>query len=183
MHGILKMPRIADMPIPLPAGVEVNVQPGTIAVKGQKGQMDMPVHELVQIAQKDQMLKVSPRSKSKKADIMCGTTRSLVANMVQGVSEGFEKKLTISGVGYRVHAQGKKLNMALGFSHPVLYELPEGVDGEVPSQTEIILRSMDKQKVGQVAAEIRALQPLEPYKGKGIRYVDERVKLKEAKKK
>lgn len=171
------------MPITLPAGVEADIQSGAIAVKGQKGQLNMSTHEFVQIAQEDNVLKISPTKEGREAHMLCGTTRSLVANMVYGVSTGFEKKLLITGVGYRVQAQGRKLSMSLGFSHPVLYELPQGVESEVPSQTEIILRGMDKQKVGQAAAEIRSLRSIEPYKGKGIRYADERIKLKEAKKK
>lgn len=144
----------------------------------------MKTHRLVQVEQQDDRLKVSARKPGDKEAMMhAGTNRALIANMVRGVSAGFKKKLLLVGIGYRVQAKGKTLSLLLGFSHPVLYELPDGIEGQVPSQTEIIILGMDRQKVGQVAAEIRALRPAEPYEGKGIRYEDERVKLKEAKKK
>ena len=137
----------------------------------------------MEVRQEDNTLMVAPRSGSRFAVAIAGTMRSLLANMAQGVSEGFEKKLELVGVGYRAQAQGNKLNLTLGFSHPVVYEVPEGISIETPSQTEVIVRGTDKQRVGQVAAEIRRYRPPEPYKGKGVRYADERVVLKEAKKK
>ena len=137
----------------------------------------------VEVKQEDGSLTVSPRSGSRFATAISGTTRSLLANMVQGVNEGFEKKLQLVGVGYRAQAQGNKLNLTLGFSHPVVYDVPEGISIETPSQTEVVVKGTDKQKVGQVAAEIRRYRPPEPYKGKGVRYSDERVVIKEAKKK
>ncbi len=137
----------------------------------------------MELKQEENTLTVSPRSGSRFATAIAGTTRSLLANMVQGVTDGFERKLELVGVGYRAQAQGNKLNLTLGFSHPVVYEVPEGITVETPSQTEIVVKGIDKQKVGQVAAEIRRFRPPEPYKGKGVRYADERVQLKEAKKK
>lgn len=178
------MSRIADTPVALPAGVEVQLQPGTVSVKGSKGELDLKQPALVQVSQENNVLTVSTKEpNNKKAVVMAGTTRALIANMVRGVSIGFEKKLLLNGVGYRVQAQGNKLTLTLGFSHPVVYQLPEGVVAEILNQTEITLSGIDKQKVGQAAAEIRAFRPVEPYKGKGVRYADERVSLKEAKKK
>lgn len=177
------MSRVADAPIALPVGVEVNIQSGLVSVKGSRGGLDLKIPDLVKVVQEEGQLKVSPATGSKRAMIQAGTIRSLTANMVQGVTAGFEKKLLLSGVGYRVQKAGSTLNIALGFSHPVVYQLAAGVEAEVPSQTEIILRGVDKQKVGQAAAEIRSRRPFEPYKGKGIRYEGERIKLKEAKKK
>lgn len=175
------MSRIAKNPVVLPKGVDVSVQGNHVEVKGPKGAMTYDVHETVEIKQEDGKLLFSARKHS--ADAMAGTMRSLVNNMVTGVSQGFEKKLELRGVGYRAQAQGKVLNLTLGFSHPVNYDIPEGVDIETPSQTEILVKGFDKQRVGQVAAEIRAYRPPEPYKGKGVRYADEHVSLKEAKKK
>lgn len=178
------MSRIAKKPVSIPSGVDVKVDGQMISVKGSKGQMQQALSELVDVAQNDaNELVVSVREDNKQSWAMAGTTRALVNNLVTGVSEGFEKKLTLIGVGYRAQAQGKVLNLTLGFSHPVNYELPEGVTAETPSQTEIVVKGIDKQKVGQVAAEIRAFRPPEPYKGKGVRYADEHVVRKEAKKK
>jgi len=174
------MSRIAKAPIELPAGVELNVQGGEVKVKGPKGNLTLQLHPQVSLEQDEKNYVVKPASNS---DIpMAGTYRSLVNNMVVGVSDGFIKKLTLVGVGYRAQVQGSKLTLALGFSHPVVYSAPDGITIEVPSQAEIIITGCDKQKVGQVASEIRAFRPPEPYKGKGVRYSDERVIRKEAKK-
>jgi len=174
------MSRIAKAPIELPAGVELNVKGGEVKVKGPKGNLTLRLHPQVSLEQDEKNYLVKPASNS---DIpMAGTYRSLVNNMVVGVSDGFIKKLTLVGVGYRAQVQGSKLTLALGFSHPVVYSAPEGITIEVPSQTEIVITGCDKQKVGQVASEIRAFRPPEPYKGKGVRYSDERVVRKEAKK-
>ena len=177
------MSRIAKAPVELPQGVEFNLSGTTASVKGGKGQLSIDLNSEVEIKQEDNTLTVAPRSGSRFATAIAGTTRSLLANMAQGVSEGFEKKLELVGVGYRAQAQGSKLNLTLGFSHPVVYDVPEGISVETPSQTEVVIKGTDKQKVGQVAAEIRRYRPPEPYKGKGVRYADERVVLKEAKKK
>ena len=155
----------------------------TLTLKGAKGSLSMDLYPEVSVEENDSILSFSPKSGSKFALAISGTTRALVANMVHGVSQGFEKKLELVGVGYRAQAQGKKLNLTLGFSHPVVYEVPEGVTIETPSQTEILVKGIDKQSVGQVAAEIRHFRPPEPYKGKGVRYADEHVVMKEAKKK
>jgi large subunit ribosomal protein L6 len=163
--------------------VEVKVDGQHISVKGSKGELDLNVHQDVEITQNDGALQVAARSPEKRSRAMAGTTRALVFNMVTGVSTGFERRLQLQGVGYRAQAQGKKLNLQLGFSHPVEYELPEGISVETPSQTEIVVTGTDKQLVGQVSAEIRAFRPPEPYKGKGVRYANERVRRKEAKKK
>jgi large subunit ribosomal protein L6 len=175
------MSRIAKKPINVPAGTDVNIAGQQVNVKGPKGNLSMDLHDTVSIAQDGSVLTLSPAVESAMA--MTGTMRSLVNNMVLGVSEGFEKKLELVGVGYRAQAQGNKLNLSLGFSHPVEYAVPEGVSVETPSQTEILVKGADKQKVGQVSAEIRAYRPPEPYKGKGVRYSDEYVVRKEAKKK
>lgn len=177
------MSRVAKLPIPLPKGVECSVAGSTVTIKGSKGALTLDLNSEVQVEQDDEGLKVSRRSHSKFANAVAGTTRSLLNNMVIGVSDGFERTLKLVGVGYRAQAQGAKLNLTLGFSHPVVYEAPDGVTMETPSQTEVILRGIDKQRVGQAAAEIRRFRPPEPYKGKGVRYSDERVVLKEAKKK
>ena len=177
------MSRIANAPVELPSGVQVNIADGLVSVKGSNGSLDLQLHELVDIVNEDNQLKLSAKEESKEAVAMTGTFRSLVNNMVTGVSDGFEKKLELQGVGYRAKAQGKTVNLVLGFSHPIDYVLPEGVTAETPSQTEIIIKGADKQLVGQVAAEIRKFRPPEPYKGKGVRYADERVFRKEAKKK
>jgi large subunit ribosomal protein L6 len=177
------MSRIANNPVALPSGVDVSLDAGLIRIKGPKGELEWSAHELVSVEQGDAELRFKPANESKQASALAGTTRALVNNMVTGVSQGFEKKLTVIGVGYRAQAQGQKLNLTLGFSHPVVYNLPDGVSAQTPSQTEIVLAGADKQQVGQVAAEIRAFRPPEPYKGKGIRYSDEHVVRKQAKKK
>jgi len=175
------MSRIAKKPITVPSGIDVNIAGQSVTVKGPKGNLAMNLHDSVSIAQDGAVLTLSPSVDSAMA--MTGTMRSLVSNMVTGVSEGYEKKLQLIGVGYRAQAQGNKLNLSLGFSHPVEYPVPEGISIETPSQTEILVKGADKQKVGQVSAEIRAYRPPEPYKGKGVRYADEYVVRKEAKKK
>jgi len=177
------MSRIAKKPVPVPAAVEVTENGQQITVKGPKGSLQHDVHALVEMKLEDGEMNFSPRDESKAANALAGTTRALVSNLVVGVTDGFEKKLELVGVGYRAQAKGKILNLTLGFSHPVDYAVPEGVTIETPSQTEIILKGTDKQRVGQVAAEIRAFRPPEPYKGKGVRYADEVVVRKEAKKK
>jgi large subunit ribosomal protein L6 len=177
------MSRIANNPVDIPSGVEITLSNETIKVKGPKGELSQDAHPFVAINKDDATLKFSATSSEKAANAMAGTMRALVNNMVTGVSQGFEKKLTLVGVGYRAQAQGKKLNLSLGFSHPVEHEIPEGVTVETPSQTEVVVAGIDKQKVGQVAADIRAYRPPEPYKGKGVRYTDEYVVRKEAKKK
>lgn len=177
------MSRIANNPVEFPQGVEFNLDGKLISIKGSKGQLEHEIHSLVDIAVNESILKVSTKSTSKHADALAGTTCAIIQNMVRGVSQGFEKKLTLIGIGYRAQVKGKTLNLTLGFSHPVNFEVPEGIVIETPSQTEIIVKGCDKQKVGQVAANIRAYRPPEPYKGKGVRYADEQVVRKEAKKK
>jgi len=177
------MSRIAKNPVSIPSGVEIKLSASEISVKGSKTALAMPVHSDVEIKQEDNVLTFAPKDDSKKSNAIAGTTRALVNNMVVGVSQGFEKKLQLIGVGYRAQAQNKKLNLTLGFSHPIEFVLPEGVTAETPSQTEIVLKAADKQLLGQVAAKIRAYRPPEPYKGKGVRYADEHVRRKEAKKK
>ena len=177
------MSRVAKAPVELPQGVEFSLSGTTASLKGSKGQLSIDLNSEVEIKQEDSTLTVVPRSGSRFATAIAGTTRSLLANMAQGVSEGFEKKLELVGVGYRAQAQGSKLNLTLGFSHPVVYDVPQGITVETPSQTEVVVKGTDKQLVGQVAAEIRRYRPPEPYKGKGVRNSDERVVIKEAKKK
>ena len=177
------MSRVANNPVELPSGVQVTIGDSEITVKGKIGSLAMPINPEVEIVQNENVLTFSARSGAKFSKAMSGTTRALVNNMVTGVSQGFEKKIDLVGVGYRAQVQGKKLNLTLGFSHPVIYELPEGVSAETPSQTEILLKSSDKQMLGQAAAEIRAFRPPEPYKGKGVRIAGEHVRRKEAKKK
>ncbi len=177
------MSRIAKAPVELPKGVEFKQEGNVVTLKGGKGELSMELNSEVELTQDDGGLKVSPRSGSRFAMAITGTMRSLLANMAQGVSEGYERKLELVGVGYRAQVQGKNLNLTLGFSHPVVYSAPEGINIEAPSQTEVVITGTDKQKVGQVAAEIRRFRPPEPYKGKGVRYAGERVVLKEAKKK
>lgn len=176
------MSRVAKYPVKLPSGVEVKLDGDQLSVKGGQGALAMTVHPDVVIGQEEGQLTFTP-SETAKSWAMVGTTRALVQNLVTGVSEGFTKSLEINGVGYRAQASGKTLNLTLGFSHPVEYTLPEGVTAETPKNTTIVLKSADKQQLGQVAAEIRAFRPPEPYKGKGIRYGDEQVRRKEAKKK
>lgn len=171
------------MPVELPKGVEFSKSGNTVSLKGPKGVLSLELNSEVLVEQDDAVVSVKPRSGSRFAGAMTGTTRALLANMATGVTSGFERKLELVGVGYRAQAQGKSLNLTLGFSHPVDYSIPEGIEIKTPSQTEIVVSGTDKQRVGQVAAEIRRYRPPEPYKGKGVRYADERVVLKEAKKK
>jgi len=177
------MSRVANKPIPVPTGVDVGIDQQTVNVKGPKGVMNFTVHHLVTASVSDNVVSIQSKQKSMQAIALAGTTRAILNNMVVGVSKGFEKKLQLVGVGYRAQAQGKKLNLTLGFSHPVEFQVPEGITIETPSQTDIVVRGIDKQAVGQVAANIRAYRPPEPYKGKGVRYADEHVVRKEAKKK
>jgi large subunit ribosomal protein L6 len=176
------MSRIANNPITVPASVEINISGNSIRIKGKKGEMTHQAHPLISVKQEDGILKFTARNNSKLAKALSGTTRALLQNMVTGVTNGFEQKLEITGVGYRALAQGKVLNLTLGFSHPVDFTIPEGITIETPTQTEIVVRGIDKQKVGQVAANIRNYRPPEPYKGKGVRYVGEHIIRKEAKK-
>lgn len=177
------MSRIAKAPVAVPQGVELELAGKEITVKASGGELRMANTSLVEIKQKEGLLYFSPVGESKQAHAMSGTMRQLINNMIIGVTKGFERRLTLVGVGYRAQAQGKRLNLNLGFSHPVDVELPEGVTAETPSPTEVVLKSADKQRLGQVASEIRSLRPPEPYKGKGVRYADERVIIKETKKK
>ena len=177
------MSRIANNPVPVPNGVEVTIDGPDLNVKGAKGALQLTLHSLVTIAREEDLLLLKAVGPTQQATALAGTFRSLISNMVQGVSEGFQKQLELQGVGYRAQSQGAKLNLTLGFSHPVVYDVPEGIEIETPTQTQIIVRGVDKQKVGQVSAEIRAFRPPEPYKGKGVRYANEYVKRKEAKKK
>jgi large subunit ribosomal protein L6 len=177
------MSRVANQPISVPSSVNITENGQQVTVKGPKGTLEHTIHKLVEMVHEDAELKVRARDESKAANALAGTTRAVINNLVVGASDGFEKKLELVGVGYRAQAKGKVLNLTLGFSHPVDYALPEGVTAETPSQTEIVIKGCDKQKVGQVAAEIRAFRPPEPYKGKGVRYADEVVVRKEAKKK
>ncbi|WGZ93767.1 MAG: 50S ribosomal protein L6 [Candidatus Thiothrix putei] len=178
------MSRIAKKALTVPKGVEVSISGQSLKVKGGKGSFDFAVHDAVEVSQEDNVLKFKAKRDSDSAGwALAGTTRALANNMVIGVSQGFEKKLQLVGVGYRAQAQGNKLNLSLGFSHPVVHDMPEGITVETPSQTEILIRGSDKQKVGQVAAEVRAYRPPEPYKGKGVKYSDEVILRKETKKK
>jgi large subunit ribosomal protein L6 len=177
------MSRVGKMPIALPQGVDVAVSANEISVKGAQGTLKRPVHPLVTVKNEGGKVSFVATNESAEADAMSGTMRALVANMVSGVSKGFEKKLSLVGVGFRAQAQGTKLNLQVGFSHPVVMDMPAGVKVECPTQTEISIKGADRQAVGQIAAEVRAVRPPEPYKGKGIRYVGERVVLKETKKK
>ncbi len=177
------MSRIARMPIDVPKGVDVKISDESIDVKGSLGALSQLNNPLIKVDQQGDQITVSAAAATKAASAMAGTFRALIANMIEGVSKGFERKLTLVGVGYRAQAQGQALNLQLGFSHPVIYKLPEGVKAETPSQTEIVIKGASKQRVGQVAAEVRAYRPPEPYKGKGVRYSDERISLKETKKK
>jgi len=174
------MSRVAKNPIPIPSGVEVTIDSRNITAKGPKGELCMELHPSVTLEQKDNILRIQLSADSSTA--IAGTMRSLVSNLVTGVAEGFQRKLTIIGVGYRAQAQDRTLNMSLGFSHPILYEVPEGITVETPSQTEVVVKGIDKQLVGQTAAEIRRFRPPEPYKGKGVRYEGEYVMRKQAKK-
>jgi large subunit ribosomal protein L6 len=177
------MSRVAKNPVVVPAGVEVTLSAAAISLKGPVGTLTQALGGNVRVEHADGKLQVVMAEETRQAHAMSGTLRAILANMVTGVSKGFEKKLSLVGVGYRAQAQGSKLNLSLGFSHPVEHEMPEGVKVETPTQTEVVIKGADKQKVGQVAADVRAYRPPEPYKGKGIRYVDEVVVLKETKKK
>jgi large subunit ribosomal protein L6 len=177
------MSRIAKYPVPVPDKVQVTVDPSFITVKGPQGTLKQALSRQVVVKMEGNQVTFAAADESKAANALSGTMRANVANMVRGVSEGFQKKLTLVGVGYRAQAQGNKLNLTLGFSHPIVHALPEGVKAETPTQTEIVIKGVDRQKVGQVAAEIRAYKPPEPYKGKGVRYADETVVIKETKKK
>lgn len=176
------MSRVGKSPIAL-QGAEFKVVDGEIIVKGPLGTITQAVNPLVNVANNDGTLNLAPVDESREANAMSGTMRAIIANMVHGVTKGFERKLTLVGFCYRAQAQGDKLNLSLGFSHPVVHQMPEGVKAETPTQTEIVIKGIDKQKVGQVAAEVRGYRPPEPYKGKGVRYADEVVILKETKKK
>jgi len=177
------MSRVAKNPVKVPRGVDVKIDAEKLSVKGSKGELSLDLHPGVALAHEEGELRVAAANDTSESRALSGTYRALVNNMVVGVSEGFERKLTLLGVGYRAKASGQQLDLTLGFSHPVAYILPKGVQVETPSQTEIVLRSADKQLLGQVAAEVRAFRPPEPYKGKGVRYADEQVRIKEAKKK
>lgn len=177
------MSRMANSPVQIPKGVEATLRDAEVSVKGGKGNLQLALPGEVQVEQGEEGLRVTSREESRRANAMVGTIHALLRNMVTGVSEGFEKRLELRGVGYRARAQGSKLNLTVGFSHPIDYAVPQGVTVQTPSQTEIVVSGADKQQVGQVAAEIRKFRPPEPYKGKGIRYVGERVFSKEAKKK
>lgn len=177
------MSRVANNPVTIPANVSVNLDGRNLTVKGGKGELDFTLSGLVALDIEETRIKVRAVDQSKGSDAMAGTTRALVNNMVAGVTDGFLKSLTLVGVGYRAQMSGKILSLTLGFSHPIEYEIPDGITIETPSQTEVVVKGIDKQKVGQVAAKIRAYRPPEPYKGKGVRYSDEHVVRKEAKKK
>jgi len=177
------MSRIANYPVLLPKGVDASISAELVSVKGPLGSLSQPVSQDVKIERDGDKLLFKAANDSRQANAMSGTLRALVANMVEGVTKGFERKLTLVGVGYRAQAQGDKLNLSLGFSHPVVHSMPKGVKVETPTQTEILIKGFDKQAVGQVAAEVRNYRPPEPYKGKGVRYANETVVLKETKKK
>ena len=177
------MSRVGKMPVAVPQGVDVAIKEDQISVKGAGGTLSLAQNALVKVSSKDGKLSFEPANESREANAMSGTMRQLVNNMVVGVTKGFEKKLNLVGVGFRAAAQGSKLNLAIGFSHPVNIEMPQGITVATPAPTEIIVKGADRQRVGQIAAEIRAVRPPEPYKGKGIRYSDEKVVIKETKKK
>ncbi|MBY0269094.1 MAG: 50S ribosomal protein L6 [Burkholderiales bacterium] len=177
------MSRVGNSPVALPEKVEVTIAADRISVKGPLGTLAQQLTPNVKVEKIENRLEIKVNDNSRQANAISGTTRALIANMVHGVSKGFERKLTLVGVGYRAQAQGDKLNLTLGFSHPVVHQLPQGVKAETPTQTEIVIRGADKQQVGQVAADVRNYRPPEPYKGKGVRYADERIVLKETKKK
>jgi len=177
------MSRIANMPVVLPAKVEVTIGADEISVKGPLGTLSRKLHPDVKVEKVENRVEFKANGSSRQADSVSGTMRALVANMVTGVTKGFEKKLSLVGVGYRAQAQGDKLNLTLGFSHPVVHAMPHGIKVETPTQTEILIKGMDRQLVGQVAAEVRAYRGPEPYKGKGVRYANEQVVIKETKKK
>lgn len=177
------MSRVGKMPIAVPQGVDVKISAEAVTVKGGNGTLSLSINGLVTVTQDGATLKVAPANDTAEANAMSGTFRALLNNTVNGVSKGFEKKLTLVGVGFRAQAQGQKLNLSIGFSHPVVKDMPAGIKVETPSQTEILIKGADRQVVGQIAAEVRAFRPPEPYKGKGIRYSDEVILRKEGKKK
>ena len=177
------MSRVAKANVTIPAGVDVSINADSIKVKGKGGELSQALNTLVAVSNNDGKLSFAPVNESREANAMAGTMRQLVNNMVKGVTDGFEKKLSLIGVGYKAAAQGSKLNLAVGYSHPVHFEMPAGITVATPTPTEIVIKGANRQVVGQLAAEIRAVRPPEPYKGKGIRYVDERVVIKETKKK
>ena len=178
------MSRVAKQPVGLPKGVTATINADSVAVKGAKGTLTLALNNRhVKIVQDAEALKIEKLNDSREADMVAGSTRAHLANIIEGVSKGYERKLELVGVGYRAQAQGKSLNLTLGFSHPVVYDAPEGITIETPSQTEIVLKGLDVQKLGQAAADIRSFRPPEPYKGKGVRYAGEKIELKEAKKK
>jgi large subunit ribosomal protein L6 len=178
-----KMSRVGKMPVTIPAGVEFGIKDNVISIKGAGGTLNLTQHASVTIANDAGKISFSPVNDSREANAMSGTLRQLVNNMVVGVSKGFEKKLSLVGVGYKAQATGNKLNLTVGYSHPVNFDMPAGIKVATPTPTEILISGADRQRVGQIAAEIRAVRPPEPYKGKGIRYVDERITIKETKKK
>jgi large subunit ribosomal protein L6 len=177
------MSRVGKMPITVPQGVDVQIKDDQVTVKGASGTLVLHMHMLVTVKNDGGKLVIAPKADNAEAHAMSGTTRALLANMVSGVTKGFEKKLNLVGVGFRAQAQGQKLNLQVGYSHPVVKDMPAGITVQTPTQTEILIKGADRQVVGQIAAEVRAIRPPEPYKGKGIRYSDERVSLKETKKK
>jgi large subunit ribosomal protein L6 len=177
------MSRVGKMPVVIPAGVDVSVKDDQISVKGTGGTLALAQSALVKVTNEGDKLSFAPANESREANAMSGTMRQLVNNMVVGVSKGFEKKLNLIGVGYKASAQGNKLNLAVGYSHPVNFDMPAGITVATPAPTEIVIKGADRQRVGQIAAEIRAVRPPEPYKGKGIRYSDEKITIKETKKK
>ncbi len=177
------MSRVAKAPVLIPNGVEINFDANQIKVKGPKGELDHNVHAAVEVVHEDQNLNIKPRDNADNGDALAGTTRAILNNMVTGVSTGFERKLNLVGVGYRAQVKGNILDLALGFSHPVEFPIPDGITIETPTQTEIVVKGIDKQSVGQTAANIRSYRPPEPYKGKGVKYSDEQIVRKEAKKK
>mgnify|MGYP006180226153 CR=1 FL=1 len=177
------MSRVGKAPVAIPQGVEVAINQDVVSVKGALGAMTLTVNPLVKVSSADGKLSFAALNTTSQADALCGTTRQLVNNMVNGVSKGFEKKLTLLGVGYKAQAQGTKLNLTVGYSHPVVMDMPAGIKVETPTPTEILIKGSDRQRVGQIASEVRAVRPPEPYKGKGIRYSDEKVVIKETKKK
>jgi large subunit ribosomal protein L6 len=177
------MSRVAKQPVPLPQGVTATIAAESVTIKGSKGTASLALSRGVSVSQEGNVLSVVKADNSRQVDMLAGSTRAHLANIVTGVTKGYEKKLELVGVGYRAQAQGKNLNLTLGFSHPVVFVAPEGITIETPSQTEILVKGTDRQKVGQVAANIRSYRPPEPYKGKGVRYSGERIELKEAKKK
>jgi len=177
------MSRVANAPITVPGGVEVNIEAARLSVKGPKGQLNHAIHEAVEVTRDGGELRFAGRAGAPGSVALAGTTRAVVQNMVRGVSQGFERKLELVGVGYRAQMKGSSLSLALGFSHPVEFPVPDGITIETPSQTEVIVRGADKQQVGQTAAVIRGFRPPEPYKGKGVKYSNEQIIRKEAKKK